>query len=354
MTRVLAIFFGVLAALAVCCPAGAQDAAGVALVSLAPARRGSLPEIVTAYGAAAPAQNGGMAVSLQQDGRVGLIMVTQGERVAAGARLLSFTIAATGTSAYAQAVSALALAQTQRAHTAQLLAQHLATRDQLAQADEVVLDARAALAALTEQGANRPRTEVTAPFDSVVESIQVAQGDRVVAGAPLLTLTRLDGLVVTVGIDPALYGKVRPGQKAALRAMDGEARLDGQVLRVDGVVNAKTRLLDVDVSVPRNSVISGALFRADITVGDVSGWAVPHDAVLEDERGAFLFQADAKGTGKATRIAVRVLATEGGTDVVEGALEGARAVVVDGATQLADGDSVRTQPQAGAAPGTGP
>lgn len=323
-------------------PARAQDAQdAAALITTASARQGSLPDIVTAYGAAGPAQNGGLAISLQQDGRVAAIMVTQGERVPAGARLLAFDIAPASASAYSQAVSALSLARTERAHTAQLLAQRLATRDQLAQAEKTASDARATLDALTRQGGGRGRIMVTAPFDGVVEALPVAQGDRVAAGAPLLTLTRMDGLVVTVGVDPSLYTRVLPGQTALVQPLDGTQGFDGKILRVDGVVNPKTRLLDVDIAVPAGRVISGELFRAEITLGGLVGWIVPHDAVLDDERGFFLFQVNG---AKAARVDLRVLATQGDVDAVDAKLDPQRPVIVDGATQLSDGDPVRTTP----------
>ena len=47
-----------------------------------------VPDLVTAYGTAAPALDGGMTLSLQQDGRVLAIAVTPGETVHAGERLL--------------------------------------------------------------------------------------------------------------------------------------------------------------------------------------------------------------------------------------------------------------------------
>ena len=96
------------------------------------------------------------------------IAVTPGETVHQGARLLDFGEFAAAASAYQQAVSALALARTQRAHTAQLLAQQLATRDQLAQANKAVSDAQAALDALKREGAGQPEQTLTAPFDGIV------------------------------------------------------------------------------------------------------------------------------------------------------------------------------------------
>ncbi len=301
-------------------------------------REGRMPDMLTAYGSAAPALDGGMTLSFQQEGRVLAIGVTPGERVSAGMRLLDFGASPAAVSAYAQAVSAVAAARQQRAHMAQLLGQQLATRDQLAQADKALTDAQAALDALKREGADRPDQTLTAPFDGIIATIPVAQGDRVQPGATLMTMTRLDGLVVTVGIDPDARGRVHPGDAVHLTSLSANESLDGKVLRVDGTLNPKTRLVNADVSVPAGSVISGAAFRADITVGQLTGWIVPHDAIMSDNQGAYLFQV--AGT-TAARVDVRVVGTSAAGDIVQGALDPHRAIVVEGNYQLSDKAAVR-------------
>jgi membrane fusion protein (multidrug efflux system) len=317
--------------------AHSADPASVAVQTQAP-QAGAVPDVVTAYGSAAPALDGAMTLSLQQDGRILAIAVTPGETVRAGERLLDFGASPAAIATYQQAESALAVARTQRAHIVQLLAQQLATRDQLAQADKAVADAQASLDALQREGANNPKQTLTAPFDGIVATIPIAQGDRVQPGATLLTLTRLDGLVVTVGIDPRDRGRVRPRQSVHLIPLGAGPQLDGQILRVDGVLNPKTRLIDADVSVPPGAVISGEAFRADITVGQLTGWIVPHDAVLSDAKGAYVFQV---AGNTASRVDVTVAGSAGNNDVVDGKLDPQRALVVAGNYQLSDHATVR-------------
>ena len=192
-------------------PPVAPDDSGSVLVQTEALRRGEFPELLVAYGSAAPARDGGLTLSLQQDGRIQAVDVTPGEIVRKGDRLIEFGASAAAASTFAQAASALGLARTQRAHAAQLLVQQLATRDQLAQADKALSDAQSTLDALSREGAGHPVQSLTAPFDGIVATIPVSTGDRVQPGVPLLTLTRLDGLVVTVGLEPALRGKVAAG-----------------------------------------------------------------------------------------------------------------------------------------------
>ena len=317
--------------------ARADDTQSV-LVKTALPQRGQLSNVLVAYGTAAPALDGGMTLSLPQEGRVLGIAVTPGEQVRKGDRLISFGASAAVSSTYQQALSALTLTRTERGHIAQLLAQQLATRDQLAQAEKALADAQSALDALRREGAGQAKQDLVAPFDGIVASIPVAVGDRTQPNAPLLTLTRLDGLVVTVGIEPAERARVAAGQKVQLQPMAGGADLDGHVIRVDGILNAKTRMVDADIAVPIGAVLSGEAFRAAITVGALTGWLVPHEAVLTDATGAYVFQVDA---GKAVRVDVAVAGRSDDTDVLTGTLDPAHKLVVDGNYQLDDGAAVR-------------
>lgn len=317
--------------------ARADDAGSVQVDTLAP-KMGSVPDLVTTYGTAAPALDGGMTLSLQQDGRVDAIAVTPGETVRAGERLMTFAASAAASSTFQQAVSALALAKTQRAHTAQLLSQQLATRDQLAQADKAVSDAQATLEALKREGAGNAVQTLAAPFDGIVATIPVAQGDRVQPGTALLNLTRLDGLVVTAGVEPSDRARVHAGQPVHLSRLSGGAAIEGRVLRIDGVLNPKTREVDADVSVPAGAVIAGEAFRADILVGEFEGWVVPHAAVLTDENGAYVFQV---AEDKAVRIDVTLVGSDGTNDVVKGPINVSRTLVIAGNYQLDDGMNVR-------------
>jgi membrane fusion protein (multidrug efflux system) len=330
------IALGVMAILAAH-PALADDPPSVAVQTEQP-RDGVVPDLLVAYGSAAPALDGGMTLSFQQDGRVLAIPVTPGETVRSGDPLLEFGASAAAVSAYQQAVSGLTAARQQRNHAAQLLGQQLATRDQLAQADKAVADAQATLDALQREGSDRPLQTLTAPFDGIIATIPVAQGDRVQPGATVMTITRLDGLVVTVGIEPGARARVRPGEAVHLTPLSEGPSLEGHIVRVDGALNPKTRLLNADVSVPPGSVMSGTAYQADITVGEIKGWIVPHDAVLIDAKGAYLFQV---AGSTATRVDVKVAGTAGADDVVQGALDSQRPIVVQGNYQLSDNAAVR-------------
>ena len=334
----------VLVLLLIVAAASADDAPSVLVQTQAP-QRGTLPETITAYGTAVPAINGGMTLSVQAEGRVMHLLVTPGEAVHAGQALLEFQLSAAASSTYEQAQSALKLARQEQARTARLLAQQLATRDQQAQADKAVGDAQAALTALEQENGGKPHQTIPAPFDGVVGAIPVAQGERVQPGAALVTVTRTGGLVVTVGIEPAQRRKLKLGQSATLVSLDSsdgapEPALHGKLVRIDKALNPKTRLVDADL-VPDGDAdepLQGQAFRAGIEVGQVPGWLLPRNAVLDDEQGAYLFQV---ADGKAVRVNVKRVGGNDNITVVDGSVDPARPLVTVGNYQLADGMAVR-------------
>lgn len=334
--------------------AAAASPGGATLVTETAPTQGSAPDIVTAYGTVMAAQDRGLTLSVQQDGRVVSLAVTPGEAVAAGQALITLAPTPAATSAYRQAETAVALARRERAHAAQLLTQQLATRDQVAQADKALSDAEAALAAMRDGGAGAAQRVLSAPFDAVVTAIPVAPGDHIPPGTGLLTLAPRDALVVTVGIEPAARARVRAGQSSILTPLAGGAPLHGHVLRVDAQVDARTHLVDADLVLGAEGeagpLLMGAAYAAAITVGVVHGWVLPHAAVLLDDSGTYVYQ-DADGT--ASRVDVRLLGRAGDRDVVAGRLDAGRPVVVDGAYQLTPGAKLR-KADAAAAPGAHP
>lgn len=339
-----------LATLSLSWPIRAADDAttGSVLVETQAVRQGAITRKLVAFGTAAPAIDAGLTLNVQSEGRVARIDVRPGQAVRAGQRLLEFDLSAAAQSAHAQAVAALKLATDERTRIERLLAQQLATRDQLAQADKALVDARSALDAIERDTGGQPRRTLVAPFDGVVASVPVAQGERVAAGVALLTLTRSAGLVVACGIEAADLALVAAGQTATLSPLDGSTAVaQGKVARVGQRLNPATRLVDADIAVDSATLLEGAAYRVEIAAGELDGWLVPRAAVLDDDAGTYVFQV---AGATARRVAVARLSADGETAVVDGELDPALVVVVSGNSQLDDGARVRLAPaQAGGA-----
>jgi RND family efflux transporter MFP subunit len=308
------------------------------LVSAIMPKQGSLAQTVTAYGSVAPALNGTQTISEAQPGQITHLAVVVGAAVHAGQPLATFVTAPAARSTYNQAADGLRVALKQRATTAQLLSQQLATQDQVVQADKAVADARATLAALQADGAGSAVHTISAPFDGIVTAVTVAQGDRTQPGAAIVTVAKTSGIVVTAGVDPAARGQVAVGQAASLVRLSGGAKLTGRVVRVTSALNAKTRLIDVDLAFPNGTLLPGEGMQVAIATGQVAGWVVPHNAVVTTGGPVRVFQI-AGGKAKVVPVTVALASDDG--DVLTGPIDPRLPLVVDGAYQVNDGDAVR-------------
>lgn len=322
-------------------------------------RQGSLPREVTAYGTVQAAPDGGSeTLSLLRGVQVTRVMAVAGQAVYKGQQLLAVSADPAAVAAYHQAVAALTLAQGARTRMAQMLAEHFATRDQLAQADRAVSDAQATLNALDRGGGGSPEQTLTASFDGIVSSLLVAPGARLAAQAPLLTIARSSRLVAVAGLEPALLHQVAPGQPARIEQLyDGDvAGQQGSVLSVGAMLDPVTGLVPILVDPPPSGppsrkaagLLAGAPVRVIVQVAELHGWLVPRDAVLTDEKGPYLFQVNA---GHAVRVVVRVVGTSGGNTLIAGPIDANRPLVTSGNYELQDGGAVREGKNGGSAPG---
>jgi RND family efflux transporter MFP subunit len=308
------------------------------LVQLTTLHKGSLPRIVTAYGrvqAGAPASETIMA---PLPAVVESVDVRSGQSVAQGAALLRLAPSPPTAASYTQAESALRVATDLVTRTRNMVAQHLATAQQLADAEKARLDAYATLVALKAQGADGPKI-LRAPFPAIVTTLSITPGAIVAEGAALLQLARPQGLVLQVGLVPHEAASVAAGDKVTVTPIGGGTPLQGTVLLRGAVVQATDGLVPVDVAVPLGNLFVGEIAEATITTGQLRGYVVPHEAILVDDQGQTYVVQSMNMTAK--KVPVQVIGARGAEDVIAGSLDPAAPLVLAGNHQLDDGMRMR-------------
>lgn len=318
--------------------ADASTAKPTVLVTLAPLKRGSLPHEVIGYGTVGPASSGRKLVMAPVSAVVGTLYVRLGQQVPKGAPLIRLDPSPTTAASYAQARSALSVAKHLVQSTRKLMVLHLATQQELANAQKSESDARAALMALNAVGAGGVRT-VRAPFPAIVTTLSARPGEIVSAGTALMDLAAPGRLVLTVGVVPAQAGEVNAEDPAKVTLVGGTQPVAGRVLLRGAVAEADTGLVPVEISLPPGSLLPGEMAEAAITTREMEGYVVPHEALLVDEKGAsYVVQAS---NGIAHKVPVRVLDANGASDVISGALDPRAWLVLTGNYQLDDGMRIR-------------
>lgn len=316
-----------------------QPAATV-LVQLAKLEKGSLPRVTSAFGRVEPGPSARQTIQAPLAALVDEVYVKAGEEVAAGAPLIRLGPSPATAASFTQAESAVRVAQDTERRTRSLLAQHLATAQQLADAGKAVSDAQASLTALRAEGASSPQV-VKAPGQAIVTAVSTSLGALVTPGTALLDLARPGALLLRVGLTPGEAATVKSGNEARITSLGASSAISGHVLLRGSVIDAQTGLVPVDISLPpTGGLLPGEMAEAAITTGEVEGYVVPHAAVLVDPKGAtYIVQAK---DGVAHHVPIRVMLSAGDRDVISGAVDSAASLVLAGNYQLEDGMRVRT------------
>ncbi len=308
------------------------------LVQLTPLHQGTLPQTVTAYGSVQADAAARDTVMAPLAAHVGTIYVHLGEEVAQGRPLVSLVPNPQTTATYNQAVSALQVATQSVTRTRQLLVEHLATKQQLADEEKAESDARAALDALRAQGAEGT-TVLRAPFHAIVIALSASTNAIVTEGTPLLDLAPPGHLVLLVGVVPDQAGAIKRGDAVRITPVGGSGVYSGKVLLRGSVVDPTDGLVPIQISLPSGSFFPGETAQAEITIGAVRGYVVPHQAVLVNDDGEPYVVQDINLAAKI--VPVRVLGKHGDQEVVDGALDAAAPLVLAGNYQLHDGMKMR-------------
>lgn len=304
-------------------------------------RKGTLPQTTSAYGTVQADASARSTVMAPGAARVGAIYVHLGQEVAAGAPLLQLVPTAPTATTYAQAVSALKVAGDALKRTQQLLDEHLATRQQLADAQKAESDAGAALAGLKTQGAAGPMA-LHAPFHAIVTTLSVSTNALVTEGTALLELAPPGNLVLQAGVAPGIASSIRAGNTAQVTPVGGSKSYPGRVTLRGAIVEPTSGLVPVQISLPSGVFFPGQTAEAAITTGAVEGYVVPHSAILVDDNGDSYVVQTQKLVAKTVH--VQVLGAHDDENVIQGPLDASAPVVLAGNHQLQDGMKVRLTP----------
>ncbi|MBO0736261.1 MAG: efflux RND transporter periplasmic adaptor subunit [Alphaproteobacteria bacterium] len=300
-------------------------------------QQGSLPKTITANGSVQADPSARHTVMAPLSAVIGEIYVRTGQEVAGGAPLVRLGPTPQGAAAYTQAQSALQAATQLVERTRTMLGQRLATAQQLADAVKSQADARATLSELNVEGAGGPQI-LRAPFPAIVAAVSTSPGAVVAQGAALLDLNRPDALMLELGVVPEQAGAIRVGD-AVNTAAFGKQPVPGKVVLCGRLVDPRTGLVPVDVTLPPGQFLAGEAVQADIVTGEAHGYVVPHEAILVNDSGdPYIVQAVEM---VAKKVPVRVLATRGAQDVIDGPIDTASPLVLAGNHQLDNGMRVR-------------
>jgi len=154
------------------------------------------------------------------------------------------------------------------------------------QGDAAMSALRAAESQLETAKAEVEKLEVIAPYDGVIDVLQVEDGAAVNSGTPVATLIALDPIIGVGEVNESDLGIVRVGEEAELRLVTGNT-VTGTVRYVSRAAQAATRTYTVEVEVPNPdlSVPAGMTTEVILRGDPVLSTPVPRSVVALNSDG---------------------------------------------------------------------
>ncbi|MBW2027580.1 MAG: efflux RND transporter periplasmic adaptor subunit [Deltaproteobacteria bacterium] len=206
---------------------------------------------------------------------------------------------------------------------------------------------------LRKAGLNLERTRLKTPFNGRVSQESVDVGQYVTPGQPLASIYSTDAVEIMVPLEerdlqwidvPGFTKGDGPGSKAAVRADLGgrELRWEGQVVRAEGKIDERTRMINVvvrvmDPFVKRPPLVPGLFVKVDLegkTLQDAA--VIPRSSLREDKT---VWVVDAGGRLRFRR--VEVARFHGNTVLVRSGLKRGDLLVTSTLQAVTDGMVVR-------------
>ena len=248
-----------------------------------------------------------------------------------------------------QTASTVALAESTVARWDALRKKDVVSQQDLDERSAGLVQARANLAAANANLQRLQQLEafkhVTAPFAGVITKRNIDVGDLIdTSGKPLFLLSQTDPLRVYVSVPQSYANLVKTGQSVIVTQAELQnQQFKGQVTRTSASIDASTRTMQVEVSLPNKdgALLPGAYVQVALPLTASSTLSVPSNALLFRGEGTRVAVVD--GQGKVTLHAVTLGRNNGTTVEVTGGLQSKDRLVLNPPDSLVDGDVVTLQ-----------
>jgi RND family efflux transporter MFP subunit len=275
------------------------------------------------------------SIEAKVSGRITEMPVVLGQKVTRG-QLLARLDAAEIKARLEQVQAGLQQAEREWKRISSLFEQQAVTRSEYDATDARYLVAKGAMA---EAQAMTAYVEVLAPFDGVVTRKSADVGDLAAPSRPLVDVEDPSALQLEADVPEAIASGIQSGARMGIWLESLPDQIFGIVSEIAPAADPVSRTFRMKLDLPANSALrSGRFARLSVPTGEVASLHVPASAVVLRGQMELVFAVEKQ------RACLRLVKTgrhiNGETEILSG-LDAGDVVVIDGATQLVDGQPVK-------------
>ena len=236
-----------------------------------------------------------------------------------------------------RAEAAHRLAQNDRKRQENLGQRSVASASEL---DRAIAEERRAFAAVLEARTRVSYTRIKAPFDGLVNALELDPGAYVQPGTPVAEVLDVSRVEVSVPLSDRQVGAISVGDPAKVRIDAlGNAVVTGSVARVGRAPQAGTQRYPVVVALDNTDgkLLPGMLAHVELGVGNEPSIRIPTRAVVREFELDYVFVLEGADTVRRARVATRPVPFRPDLVEVQSGLEADARVIVSAVSQLHDG-----------------
>ncbi|HKI69428.1 MAG TPA: efflux RND transporter periplasmic adaptor subunit, partial [Verrucomicrobiae bacterium] len=196
-------------------------------------------------------------------------------------------------------------------------------------------------AAVTEVESMLAYAKVVAPFDGVITRKLADVGDLAMPGKPLLEMENPNALRFVADVPDAISDRVKAGEQLNVRIGSRSEAITGEVSEISPAADPVNRTLQVKLDLPSTPGLkSGQFGRLEVPLAETDTIQVPASAVLQRGQMELVFVVkDARAQLRLVKTGKR---SGDKVELLSGVSPGEQ-IVVEGATQLSDGQPVEVK-----------
>ena len=185
-------------------------------------------------------------------------------------------------------------------------------------------------------------TKILAPFNGVITRKLADVGDLAAPSKPILEMENPRALRFEADVPESLIGSVKLGTKLPVRVSAVAAPVEGTVVEIAPIAEAASRTFIVKLDLPAaEDTRSGQFGRVWVVTGESPSIRVPATALVVRGQMEYIFVAEnQRAQLRLVRAGKR---TDGEIEILAG-LNSGETVVIEGAAQLRDGQSITLKP----------
>ena len=191
------------------------------------------------------------------------------------------------------------------------------------------------------------KTRIKAPFNGVVDMIDVRVGEMAQPGMPIIRLVSMSNMYIKADVSESFIGKFRRGQEVKVHFPSTDYTIHSKISSIGQVINPNNRTFEIEIIIPANGAKVKPNMITVLTLADYvneNAMVVPTNIIQSDRMGKYAFVVEEiEGNSVVRRVDIEPGITYGIETEIKQGLSGGETLVLKGGIGLTEGGIVEVK-----------